>query len=131
MTVNDAYDRVKLSLQRLNCEWSLTPEILSPHADMMLRRDPGDHIAQGVGDLAEAYAHMAVAASRFLDPACGPYDMHGDGHLITQWNIYFGSAGDMLMFEAIDSLSDRERSKIMTRFNNALANASSMIQLMG
>ncbi len=132
LTTNDAYDRVKLSLSRLNNEWSLTTETLSPQADMILRRDMQDgNLVAGVSDLAEAYAHMTMAAARFLDPSSGPYDAHADGHLIAQWNIYFGAAGDMLLFDMIDSLDDAEKQKVMQRFNSALSNASSMIQLIG
>ena len=132
MTVNDAYDRVKLSLSRLNNEWSLTPEVLSAQAHMILRRDmPEDNIQQGIGDLAEAYAHMTMAAARFLDPSSGPYDAHADGHLIAQWNDYFGAAGNMLMFDMIEALDERAKEKVMQRFNNALSNANSLIQLIG
>jgi hypothetical protein len=132
LTTNDAYDRVKLSLSRLNREWSLTTETLSPQADTILRRDmPDDNLVAGVSDLAEAYAHMTMAAARFLDPSSGPYDAHGDAHIIQRWNVYFGAAGDMLMFDMIDALDERAKQKVMQRFNSALSNASSMIQLIG
>lgn len=132
MTVNDAYDRVKLSLSRLNREWSLTPEVLSPQAHMILRRDmPDDNLVAGVSDLAEAYAHMVVAASQYLDPSSGPYDAHTDAYLIQRWNGYFGAAGDMLMFDMIDALDAAAKEKVMQRFNGALINANSLIQLMG
>jgi hypothetical protein len=131
LTIHDAYDRVKLSLQRLNGEWSLTPETLSPHAGMVLRRDMNDNLTAGASDLAEAYAHMVVAAARFIDPADGAYDMHTDQHLIARWNSYFGAAGDMLMFDLIESLDESEREKVMLRFDAALNNANSLFQLIG
>lgn len=131
-TMSDAYDRVKLSLTRLNSEWSLTPETLSPHAEYILRRDVERwDTYNGTVNLIEAYAYMSVAAARFLDPSDGPYDIHADSHLLAQWNGYFGAAGDILFFDLVDSFSDRQIKKLHDHINKSYRDATMLKELMG
>ena len=131
-TMTDAYDRVRLTLTRLNSEWSLTPDVLSPQAEYILRLDiEREDILRGTMNLIEAYACMSVAAARFLDPSDGPYDIHADGHLIAQWNGYFGAAGDMLFFDLVDSFSDRQIKMLHAHINKCFRDATALKQLMG
>lgn len=127
-----AYDQVKLTLSRLNSEWSISGGILSPHAAYLLRRDADTrNPLDTIGNLVEAYAHITMAAAHYIDPATGEYDAYAEGHKLDRWNQIYAGMSESLLSNVIDSLSDEQKIFIQRRMNEGFSKANSIIQLMG
>ena len=132
MILPAAAEQVKLILSRLNKDWSISGDILSPHAEYILRRDMVSTDPMGsIRDLIEAYAHITMAAAHMLDPADGAHDAYADMHRLERWNQIYSGASNQLLFVLMECGNDKENSLLQQHLYQAFSQANAIAQLKG
>lgn len=101
----------KLSLCRLNEEWSLTGETFCHQAASILRRDVTGHIVEDLNNIQTAAAYLVKRYATVADPYTGEYNTREDSANIDHWNRTFTAAMNTLSLVE-SSLSYSEARKI-------------------
>lgn len=95
-TAQDSYDRVKLTLQRLNEEWSPIGKTLSHQASMHLRRDwtEGSQLS-AILEMMQGHA-ILLQQFRALNSLDKPLAQPSDPYIMARWEQIFNAATSML-----------------------------------